>query len=97
MPNVMIRREEDGRLSLYVPKKDLEEMIESEDDIEQQSEAESEIDDLNFELDQDENIALRSASGNIPSLGTNIINVALNPSQYLYIIIYFQFHLLFFL
>ena len=29
MPNVMIRREEDGRLSLYVPKKDLEEMIES--------------------------------------------------------------------
>lgn len=29
MPSVMIRREEDGRLSLYVPKKDLEEMIES--------------------------------------------------------------------
>ena len=29
MPNVMIRREEDGRLSLYVPKKDLEEYIES--------------------------------------------------------------------
>lgn len=29
MPSVMIRREEDGRLSLYVPKKDLEEIIES--------------------------------------------------------------------
>ena len=29
MPSVIIRREEDGRLSLYVPKKDLEEMIES--------------------------------------------------------------------
>lgn len=29
MPSVMIRREEDGRLSLYVPKKDLEETIES--------------------------------------------------------------------
>jgi len=29
MPNVMIRREDDGRLSLYVPKKDLEESIES--------------------------------------------------------------------
>jgi nitrogen fixation protein NifT len=29
MPSVMIRREDDGRLSLYVPKKDLEEFIES--------------------------------------------------------------------
>ena len=29
MPSVMIRREEGGRLSLYVPKKDLEETIES--------------------------------------------------------------------
>ena len=28
MPSVMIRREDDGRLSLYVPKKDLEEFIE---------------------------------------------------------------------
>jgi nitrogen fixation protein NifT len=29
MPSVMIRREDDGRLSLYVPKKDLEEFIET--------------------------------------------------------------------
>ena len=29
MPSVMIRREDNGRLSFYIPKKDLEEMVES--------------------------------------------------------------------
>ena len=41
---------------------------------------------------QDENIALHSSLGSIPSLGTNIINVALKPSQYLYNIAIENFH-----
>lgn len=36
----------------------------------------------------DKNIALSFALGNILSLGANIINVTLNPSQYLYVILY---------
>lgn len=45
-----------------------------------------------FQPPWDEYISLRFASGNISSLGAYIINVALNPSQYLYNILYWQDH-----